>query len=146
MYLNKLPERIDPSAHVLVSDPMLATGACLRRAHRDISSSCDGGAGSASESRCCARLVTHAALRPRRTTGGTIGLVLEELVRRGASVNMIRLVGIVAAPPALKMLSEKYPGAQPSCANSFSNGREATVAYRGGCPVHRRAARVRFDD
>lgn len=45
--------------------------------------------------------------------GGTIGLVLDEIVRRGASVNMIRIVGIVAAPPALKMLSEKYPGASP---------------------------------
>lgn len=28
LYLSKLPERFDPTAHVLVTDPMLATGVC----------------------------------------------------------------------------------------------------------------------
>eukprot|EP00963_Diacronema_lutheri_P007491 scaffold649_cov347-Pavlova_lutheri.AAC.130 len=67
MYLNKLPDRIDPQARVLVSDPMLATG-------------------------------------------GTIVACLDELVSRGADPNLLRIVSVVAAPPALKKISEKYQG------------------------------------
>lgn len=43
-------------------------------------------------------------------TGGTIVQVLEDLVKRGASPSNIRLVSVVAAPPALQKLSEKFPG------------------------------------
>lgn len=67
MYLNKLPERFEEGARVLVADPMLATG-------------------------------------------GTIVAALEELTKRGADVSLIRVVAAVAAPPALKLLSEKFPG------------------------------------
>ena len=67
MYLNKLPERVDPQTRVLVADPMLATG-------------------------------------------GTLRLVLDELLARGADIRLVRVVGILACPPALKMLSERYPG------------------------------------
>lgn len=34
LYLNKLPETIDPASHVLISDPMLATGASSK--HRNM--------------------------------------------------------------------------------------------------------------
>jgi uracil phosphoribosyltransferase len=37
--------------------------------------------------------------------------VLADLVARGADASNIRVVAVVAAPPALKQLSEKYPGA-----------------------------------
>jgi uracil phosphoribosyltransferase len=67
MYLNKLPEKFEEGARVLVADPMLATG-------------------------------------------GTIVAALEELTKRGADVDLIRVVAAVAAPPALKLLGEKFPG------------------------------------
>ena len=35
---------------------------------------------------------------------------LEELVARGLSPNMIKVISIVAAPPALTKLGEKFPG------------------------------------
>lgn len=43
--------------------------------------------------------------------GGTIAKVVGDLVQRGASPAFIRVVAVVAAPPALKLLSEKFPGA-----------------------------------
>jgi len=67
MYLNKLPDEIDPQARVLVSDPMLATG-------------------------------------------GTMVACLDELITRGADPSLVRIVSVVAAPPALKKISEKYQG------------------------------------
>lgn len=67
MYLNKLPDVIDPRARVLVSDPMLATG-------------------------------------------GTMVACLDELITRGADPSLVRIVSVVAAPPALKKISEKYQG------------------------------------
>ena len=45
------------------------------------------------------------------TAGGTIAKVVDDLVQRGASPAFIRVVAVVAAPPALKLLSEKFPGA-----------------------------------
>ncbi len=45
--------------------------------------------------------------------GGTIAKVVDDLVARGASPAFIRVVAVVAAPPALKLLSEKFPGARP---------------------------------
>jgi uracil phosphoribosyltransferase len=35
---------------------------------------------------------------------------MEEITSRGASPSNIRIICIVTAPPALKILSEKYPG------------------------------------
>jgi len=48
---------------------------------------------------------------PMLATGGTMMAALEELVARGASPNMIKVISIVAAPPALTKLGEKFPGA-----------------------------------
>ena len=42
--------------------------------------------------------------------GGSLCAYLDALLERGASLSMIRVVGVVAAPPALKRLSETYPG------------------------------------
>ena len=47
----------------------------------------------------------------RAIAGGTIAKVVDDLVQRGASPAFIRVVAVVAAPPALKLLSEKFPGA-----------------------------------
>lgn len=65
-YLNRLPDRLDPRARILVLDPMLATG-------------------------------------------GTITAALNELAVRGADPNLIRIISVVAAPPALQGLSMAYP-------------------------------------
>jgi uracil phosphoribosyltransferase len=43
--------------------------------------------------------------------GGSLCACLDALISRGAEVSSIRVVGAVAAPPALKRLSEMYPGA-----------------------------------
>ncbi|CAG9460120.1 unnamed protein product [Pedinophyceae sp. YPF-701] len=43
-------------------------------------------------------------------TGGTILLVLDEIVKRGADPTNVRVIAAVCAPPALQKLSEKYPG------------------------------------
>ncbi len=66
LYLNKLPEAFLPNTHLLLLDPMLATG-------------------------------------------GTIMKALALLVERGIDPALIRLVSIVAAPPALQKLSATYP-------------------------------------
>eukprot|EP00850_Spirogloea_muscicola_P012129 SM000077S21603 [mRNA] locus=s77:431609:434464:- [translate_table: standard] len=47
---------------------------------------------------------------PMLATGGTIVAAIEEVVRRGADVKLMRVVSAVAAPPALKQLGEKFPG------------------------------------
>ncbi|MEW5312054.1 MAG: hypothetical protein WDW38_003714 [Sanguina aurantia] len=47
---------------------------------------------------------------PMLATGGTMVQVLRDIVARGASSFNIRVVCIVAAPPALKTLSEQFPG------------------------------------
>eukprot|EP00850_Spirogloea_muscicola_P009766 SM000055S18300 [mRNA] locus=s55:729092:731923:+ [translate_table: standard] len=47
---------------------------------------------------------------PMLATGGTIVAAIEEVVRRGADVKLMRVVSAVAAPSALKQLSEKFPG------------------------------------
>jgi uracil phosphoribosyltransferase len=44
--------------------------------------------------------------------GGSLCACLDALISRGAEVSSIRVVGAVAAPPALKRLSETYPGAR----------------------------------
>lgn len=43
--------------------------------------------------------------------GGTMVQVLDDIIGRGASPSMIRIVTVVCTPAALKKLSEGYPGA-----------------------------------
>ena len=49
-------------------------------------------------------------LEPMLATGGSIMMAMEEITRRGVSAEFIRIISIVAAPPALRQLSENYPG------------------------------------
>ncbi|MEB3829989.1 uracil phosphoribosyltransferase [Phormidium sp. CCY1219] len=46
---------------------------------------------------------------PMLATGGTIKMAMEELVKRGADPANIRIIAVVAAPPALQQLSQSYP-------------------------------------
>lgn len=66
-YLNRLPDQINPQTHVLITDPMLATG-------------------------------------------GTTIAAMQELTQRGVDPALVRIVSVVAAPPALQKLSVAYPG------------------------------------
>lgn len=66
-YLNKLPETFHPQTHVLIPEPMLATG-------------------------------------------GTMMAVMRELTDRGVDPAYVRIVAVVAAPPALQKLGAAYPG------------------------------------
>ncbi|PSB16255.1 uracil phosphoribosyltransferase [Phormidesmis priestleyi ULC007] len=66
-YLNRLPDQIDSQTHVLITDPMLATG-------------------------------------------GTTIAAMKELTQRGVNPALVRIVSVVAAPPALQKLSTAYPG------------------------------------
>ncbi len=65
-YLNRLPDQISPQTHVLITDPMLATG-------------------------------------------GTTIAAMQELTKRGVDPALVRIVAVVAAPPALQKLSVAYP-------------------------------------
>ncbi|CAD7695207.1 unnamed protein product [Ostreobium quekettii] len=49
-------------------------------------------------------------LDPMLATGGTMMSVLENITSRGAQAKNIRVISVVAAPPALKKISEKFPG------------------------------------
>ena len=49
-------------------------------------------------------------LEPMLATGGSIMMAMEEVTSRGIKSDAIRIVSVVAAPPALRQLSEKYPG------------------------------------
>ena len=42
--------------------------------------------------------------------GGTVMNVLEDIVSRGGDQSNITIVCVVACPPALKKLSERFPG------------------------------------
>jgi uracil phosphoribosyltransferase len=46
---------------------------------------------------------------PMLATGGSIMMAMEELTRRQADPSLIRVISVVAAPPALKQLAETYP-------------------------------------
>ena len=46
---------------------------------------------------------------PMLATGGSIMMTMNELTQRGIDVNMVRIVCVVAAPPALQKLSVAYP-------------------------------------
>jgi uracil phosphoribosyltransferase len=48
-------------------------------------------------------------LDPMLATGGSIMRAMEEITSRGVDPTNIRIVSVVAAPPALRQLSEKYP-------------------------------------
>ncbi len=65
-YVNKLPPSFPPNSHVIIAEPMLATG-------------------------------------------GSIMVAMHELTSRGVDPSLIRIISIVAAPPALKQLAENYP-------------------------------------
>lgn len=47
---------------------------------------------------------------PMLATGGTVMNVLEDIVSRGGDQSNITVVCVVACPPALKKLSERFPG------------------------------------
>ena len=49
-------------------------------------------------------------LEPMLATGGSIMMAMKEITSRGIPTEMIRIISIVAAPPALRKLSENYPG------------------------------------
>lgn len=46
---------------------------------------------------------------PMLATGGSIMLAMAELTKRQADPSLIRIISVVAAPPALKQLAETYP-------------------------------------
>jgi uracil phosphoribosyltransferase len=49
---------------------------------------------------------------PMLATGGSIMVVMDELTRRGALPELIRILSVVAAPPALQKLSAQYADLQ----------------------------------
>ncbi|GMH33247.1 hypothetical protein BSKO_01081 [Bryopsis sp. KO-2023] len=49
-------------------------------------------------------------LDPTLATGGTMMRVLQEVTSRGAKPENIRIISVIAAPPALQKLSARYPG------------------------------------
>jgi uracil phosphoribosyltransferase len=51
-------------------------------------------------------------LEPMLATGGSIMMTIEEVVSRGANPDLIRIVSVIASPPALKKLSENYSSLQ----------------------------------
>jgi uracil phosphoribosyltransferase len=48
-------------------------------------------------------------LEPMLATGGSITIAMAELVNRGADPALMRIISVVAAPPALRKLGENYP-------------------------------------
>jgi uracil phosphoribosyltransferase len=48
-------------------------------------------------------------LEPMLATGGSILRAVDEIAQRGGDPALIRIISIVAAPPALKKLNESYP-------------------------------------
>ena len=51
-----------------------------------------------------------AVFDPMLATGNTLVSVLDELVERGADMGLVRIIAIVAAPPGLQKLGDRYPG------------------------------------
>ena len=51
-------------------------------------------------------------LEPMLATGGSIMMAMEEIIKRGVQPDLIRIVSVIAAPPALRQLSEHYPNLQ----------------------------------
>lgn len=48
-------------------------------------------------------------LEPMLATGGSIIMALDEITSRGANPELIRVISVVAAPPALQKLGQQYP-------------------------------------
>lgn len=48
-------------------------------------------------------------LEPMLATGGSIMIALEEVTKRGADLSLMRVISVVAAPPALQKLGQHYP-------------------------------------
>ncbi len=48
-------------------------------------------------------------LEPMLATGGSITVAMDEMTKRGANPELMRIIAVVAAPPALQKLSEQYP-------------------------------------
>ncbi len=48
-------------------------------------------------------------LEPMLATGGSIMMAMKELTNRGVDAAFIRIISVVAAPPALQKLSAEYP-------------------------------------
>jgi uracil phosphoribosyltransferase len=48
-------------------------------------------------------------LEPMLATGGSIGMAMAEITKRGGNPALMRIVSVIAAPPALKKLGENYP-------------------------------------
>jgi uracil phosphoribosyltransferase len=48
-------------------------------------------------------------LEPMLATGGSILMAMNEATQRGANPDLIRIISVVAAKPALQKLGEKYP-------------------------------------
>ncbi len=55
-------------------------------------------------------------------TGGTMVQALADIVARGASASNIRVVAVVAAPPALKKLADLYPGGDHAAHDALPGG------------------------
>lgn len=51
-------------------------------------------------------------LEPMLATGGSIMTAMSEITSRGADPGLIRIISVVAAPPALQSLSNNYPSLQ----------------------------------
>ena len=49
-------------------------------------------------------------LEPMLATGGSIALAMKEICARGVQPELVRIISVVAAPPALRQLSKNYPG------------------------------------
>lgn len=49
-------------------------------------------------------------LEPMLATGGSIMMAMKEIISRGVKPDLVRIISVVAAPPALRQLSENYPG------------------------------------
>ena len=49
-------------------------------------------------------------LEPMLATGGSIMMAMKEITSRGIEPEFIRIISVVTAPPALRQLSENYPG------------------------------------
>ncbi len=48
-------------------------------------------------------------LEPMLATGGSILQAMSQITQRGANPTLVRVISVVAAPPALQQLSQKYP-------------------------------------
>jgi uracil phosphoribosyltransferase len=48
-------------------------------------------------------------LDPMLATGNTIMRTIDELTERGADANLMRIISVIAAPPALQKLGQVYP-------------------------------------